>query len=180
MNLYLDCEFTGLHQHTTLISLALVADDGQTFYAEFDDYNVCQCDDWIEENVLAHTRWLKHPKNKPGNWQEGQIKLSFGDTMHIKTALVDWLDKFTEINVWADCLAWDWVLFCQLFGGAHSLPLQIFYLPFDLVTLCHCKGVDPDTDRLLLAGDFSYNGQRHNALYDAYLLQACYHQLNNT
>lgn len=35
--LFLDCEFTGLHQQSTLISLALVS-GGRSFYAEFNDY----------------------------------------------------------------------------------------------------------------------------------------------
>jgi uncharacterized protein YprB with RNaseH-like and TPR domain len=32
--LFLDTEFTGLHQNTTLISIGLIADTGDTFYAE--------------------------------------------------------------------------------------------------------------------------------------------------
>ena len=35
--IFLDCEFTGLQQHTSLISLALVAESGEEFYAEFTD-----------------------------------------------------------------------------------------------------------------------------------------------
>jgi len=69
MILFLDTEFTGLHQQATLISLALVAEDGQAFYAEFTDYDASQCDDWIQKNVLAHTRWLKQndpPRSRPG------------------------------------------------------------------------------------------------------------------
>jgi hypothetical protein len=35
--LFLDTEFTGLHQNTTLISIGLIADTGDTFYAELTD-----------------------------------------------------------------------------------------------------------------------------------------------
>lgn len=52
MNLFFDCEFTGLRQNTTLISLGIVSEDGKKFYAEFTDYDVEQLDDWIEENVI--------------------------------------------------------------------------------------------------------------------------------
>lgn len=52
MNLYFDCEFTGLHRNTTLISLGIVSEDGRKFYAEFTDYDRNQCDEWIKENVL--------------------------------------------------------------------------------------------------------------------------------
>ena len=40
MKLYFDTEFTGLHKNTTLISVGLIAEDGQEFYAEFTDYDI--------------------------------------------------------------------------------------------------------------------------------------------
>ena len=49
---YWDCEFTGLHKNTTLISIALVGDDNKCFYAEFNDYDDSQIDSWLEENVM--------------------------------------------------------------------------------------------------------------------------------
>ena len=52
MNLFFDCEFTGLHKNTTLISLGIAAEDGRKFYAEFIDFDSSQCDEWINENVI--------------------------------------------------------------------------------------------------------------------------------
>lgn len=49
-----DTEFTGLHQNTTLVSIGLVSDEGERFYAELTDYDETQCDDWITKNVLDH------------------------------------------------------------------------------------------------------------------------------
>ena len=43
--IFFDMEFTGLHQKTTLISIGLIAEDGRTFYAEFNDYDKSQLDD---------------------------------------------------------------------------------------------------------------------------------------
>lgn len=54
MNLYFDTEFTGLHKDATLISLGIISEDNQRFYAEFADYDIKQCDDWIKENVLSN------------------------------------------------------------------------------------------------------------------------------
>lgn len=51
MKLFFDTEFTGLHKDTTLISLGMVDEDGRTFYAEFNDYDKSQCDEWIQKNV---------------------------------------------------------------------------------------------------------------------------------
>ncbi len=52
MRVFFDAEFTGLHQHTTLISIGLVAEDGREFYAEFTDYDEGQVDSWLEKNVI--------------------------------------------------------------------------------------------------------------------------------
>jgi len=46
-NIFLDMEFTGLRQSTQLISLALVADTGEKFYAEFTDYDLDDKKDWM-------------------------------------------------------------------------------------------------------------------------------------
>lgn len=54
MNLYFDCEFTGLHRNTTLISLGIISEDNQRFYAEFTDYDMNQCDRWVKKNVLSN------------------------------------------------------------------------------------------------------------------------------
>ncbi|MGH8548239.1 MAG: 3'-5' exoribonuclease domain-containing protein [Methylococcales bacterium] len=176
MNLYFDSEFTGLHQSSTLISIAFTADDNREFYAEFNDYDSGQCNEWINENVLKHTRWIKDQDAKTGSWRQDSQTFCYGDTPLVRASLSQWFASYDEVEIWADCLAYDWVLFCELFGGAFGIPERIFYMPFDLVTLLKLKGLDPDLDREAFAGVFSDNQQnhRHNALFDASLLKACY------
>lgn len=53
MKLYLDTEFTDLVPHNKLISIALVAEDGEYFYAELTDtYSVDDCSTF----VIGHVR----------------------------------------------------------------------------------------------------------------------------
>jgi hypothetical protein len=53
MKLYLDTEFTDLVPHNKLISIALVAEDGEYFYAELTDtYSVDDCSNF----VIGHVR----------------------------------------------------------------------------------------------------------------------------
>ena len=180
--IFYDAEFTGLHQSTSLISLALCAEDGREFYAEFSDFDRAQCDDWVREHVLSLTRWCNQPDAVPFVRQEGQLRLCFGDRAFVRKALLEWLSAFEQIQIWADCLAWDWVLFCELFGGALALPQQIFYMPFDLLMLFKCKGLDPDTPRLAFArkqGAQLPENQLHNALFDARLARVCYDLLTD-
>ena len=54
MNIYFDCEFTWLHQNTTLISIWLISECWKTFYAEFTDYDKSQVNEWIQENVISN------------------------------------------------------------------------------------------------------------------------------
>jgi hypothetical protein len=175
--LFLDTEFTGLHQGTTLISLALSAEDGREFYAEFSDYDEGQCDDWIATHVIARTRWLSGREPPPRTLDKGMQRLCFGDTSEVRRELTAWLAEFEQIEVWADCLAYDWVLFCELFGGALHLPSNIFYMPFDLATLFRAKGLDPDADRAVVSGMASDPSNCHNALWDARTIKRCYAKL---
>lgn len=52
--IFFDTEFTGLRKDTTLISIGIVSDTGDRFYAELTDYDEGMCDEWIEKNVLDH------------------------------------------------------------------------------------------------------------------------------
>lgn len=173
MRVYFDTEFTGLHQGTTLISIGCITDHGRTFYAECTDYDESQLDDWLRENVIAR---LLH-RNSP---LQGMPDVSSTDAVHVSfaapravvaDALRAWLAQFDSVEMWSDCLAYDWVLFCELFGGAFGIPKNVYYIPFDLSTLLKMKGYDPDASREDLAGPVF--GHKHNALYDAAVIAMC-------
>ena len=180
MMIFYDSEFTGLHQYTTLISMGLVDKNGRSFYAEFSDYAQEQCDEWINEHVLKHTRWLSSPTTQQEFCrQEGDVLVCYGNKAFVRQALETWLQDYQNTEICADCLAYDWVLFCELFGGALNIPKQVFYMPFDLPALFEVRGLSPDTNRESFA-DFQSTSnldQRHNALYDANLTKACYNKL---
>jgi hypothetical protein len=176
MKVFFDTEFTGLHQATTLISIGLVSESGCTFYAEFTDYDESQIDEWLQENVIHNLTLqgesiLSLIQNKEYD-DYGKARI-IGNKSLIVARLEDWLSQFETIEMWSDCLAYDWVLFCELFGGgAECLPRNVYYIPFDICTLFKVKGIDPDIKRT----DFSEmkDGKSHNALFDAKMTMACY------
>jgi hypothetical protein len=96
----------------------------------------------------------------------------------IRRELSKWLEQFESIEVWSDCLAYDWVLFCDIFGSAFDIPKNIYYIPFDICTLFKAKGIDPDINREVYAewGDNTLD-RKHNALWDARVIKACYDKL---
>lgn len=186
MNIYFDTEFTGLHQNTTLISIGCIAEDGRTFYAELLDYDASQVDEWLQANVIDHL----HLMSRLVSADDSDMRVS-GNKATVKHYLQKWLleqstknavygdarnvfpDRHPQmLEFWSDCYAYDWVLFCELWGGAMSVPTFTYYIPFDLSTLLKVKGIDPDINREEYAG--MSGGNKHNALWDAKVIKACY------
>lgn len=179
MKVFFDCEFTGLHQNTTLISIGCVADTGFEFYAELTDYDQTQVDEWIQENVLSN---LVYRGGKNQAYTNAPYSGRLGDKAYIASELKKWFTELLElsrddtIEIWSDVLAYDWVLFCQLFGHAFNIPDYVYYIPFDIATLFKVLGFDPDTNREEFAELYD-NGLKHNALWDARVIRACYEKL---
>lgn len=198
MKVFFDTEFTGLHQQTTLISIGLISEEGHRFYAEFTDYDKTQVDLWIRENVISKLRLTKHISSSVSSWEnwasdEGGYSdaLEFalakkdmsrfeciGNTQMVRDRLTQWLSQFESVEMWSDCLSYDWVLFNQIWGHAFSIPKNIHYIPFDICTLFKMKGIDPDIGREKFAlGEHYAEMPKHNALWDAEMIMKCYEKL---
>lgn len=159
MRVFFDTEFTGLHHDTTLMSIGMVAEDGRTFYAELTDYDESQLDDWLRKHVVA---------NFTG---EGRT-----NSLNLGKRIEKFLEPYESVEMWSDCLAYDWVLFNKIWGHAFNIPKKVYYIPFDLSTLLKVRGFDPDTNREAFAG-FEEDQTKHNALHDAQVIKACYDKL---
>ena len=178
--IFLDTEFTGLRQDTTLVSIGLVSDCGKTFYAEFIDFDMDQIDGWLQENIVNKLKLVNEKSNHFWTNRDQDNLVSCGDKDFIQSELRLWLSNFDKIELWSDCLAYDWVLFCDLFGGAFEIPKNVYYIPFDLATVFKVKGVDPDIDREKYAFREVYNEMiryKHTALWDAQVIKKCYEKL---
>lgn len=196
MNLFFDFEFTGLHAGTTPISLGIVAENFGFFYAEFTDYDETQIErekdggEFIKTNVLDNLILEKQnlKENDFYEYYKGNdlfaIKVR-GNKSFIVEKLKKWLFSFnTQLEMWGDCLHYDWVLFLDLFGSAFDLPECVYYIPFDICTLFKVKNIDPDINREEFvkeyiktykeADDFS---NKHNSLHDADIIMYCYNKL---
>lgn len=175
MKVFLDTEFTGLHKDTGLISIGLIAENGRTFYAELNDYDKTQVDEWIQKQVIDNLIFKNYPEIFPKGFMSGiNDYMMKGNTKQVGKRLADWLDQFKEqVLIWSDCLAYDWVLFNNLFGTAFDIPKCVYYIPFDICTLFAAVGEDPDVSREEFAG-FKGISAKHNALHDAKVIKACF------
>jgi len=117
---FFDTEFTGLHQKTTLISIGLISDCGKTFYAELTDYDKSQVDKWINNNVISNLTMTEDDNAAfLGSWR------LVADSETVKEALTKWFEQFEQVEIWSDCLSYDWVLFNQIWGHAFNIPKNI-------------------------------------------------------
>ena len=188
---FFDTEFTGLHQNTTLISIGLISECGKTFYAEFNDYDKSQIDEWLQNNVINNLKF-KEPKqgedeyyvatrsieNKVPNDLYKSFSLELRESKSVVAfQLIQWLEQFEQVEMWSDCLSYDWVLFNQLFGHAFNIPKNVYYIPFDICTLFKVKGIDPDISREEFS-NMKENAQKHNALWDAKVIKRCFELLS--
>ena len=206
--IFIDTEFSGLHQQAYLLSIALVPLEGPWFYAVFADADTeaLRESKFHRENTLPNLVLIPRQQEAlpPGTYVNGSRR-------EVLIALTEYLAAFASPNpeektlaVWADVPAYDWVLFCELFGGAFGLPQHIHYVVRDLATLLEAKGYNIDTDRFALAygqqgtavgavvssaDGRAGEGQaaavtregllRHNALGDALACRACWRKLKN-
>lgn len=199
--LFFDTEFTGLHQKTTLISIGIVSECGKKFYAEFTDYDKTQLNDWLNENVIANLyltdEFFGNPKSigdrkpidktKPIAFWDDEDLYVRGDKEFLKKELSNWFkwvaehqENFEKFEIWSDCLSYDWVLFNDIFGTAFDIPSCIYYIPFDICTVMKDCLVDPDINREEFAfkGEIPKEAKKHNALWDAEVIKACFDRLN--
>lgn len=177
---FFDTEFTGLHQGTTLISIGLVADNDKAFYAELTDYDPLQINDWLRKNVLANLTLEAALQGRPRGVSALKTVVR-GDKALVAAELKTWLALFGPVQMWSDCLAYDWVLLNALLAdytnGYPQLPAQVHYIPMDICTLFQVKGIDPDVSREEYMGVPNRAGDKHNALWDAQVIKACYEKL---
>lgn len=173
MKCFFDTEFTSLVPHTTLISIGIVADNGKEFYAETTDYDNLLVDSWIEEHVISN---LLLNDFDVFNEQIGALRMVKDTTFKVGMHLVEWLKQFDKVEMWSDVMHYDMYLFQAIFGGAFGVPKHVDYIGYDIATVMKMFGLDPDFSREAFI-DRPIEGIKHNSLYDARVIQACYRKL---
>ena len=176
MHIYFDFEMTGLHHETDPISLGMKAENGKKLYLEFTDYDPLKVDDWVQEHVIEHM-WTQNeiPLQYQEEIKNGTLRYKIVTHEEAPEIIKEWLNAMDNREehgfiMYGDCLAYDWMLFCRLFGTAFDIPDNIYYIPMDLCTTLFYARLNPDVSREGLAG---VEGQKHNALFDAEVIELC-------
>lgn len=181
MNIFFDTEFTGLHKDTTLISIGLVDENGNTFYAELSDYDRNQVNDWIQDNVLAYMKFPDDPsRGIYGSKNNDNIEM-YGTRDEVAKTLRGWLDRYDEVQLVSDVCHYDMVLFIDLFGSAFDLPKCVNASCHDInqdiavhYNVTEAEAFDMSREGML---QMLPEGDKHNALYDAKVIREIYYHI---
>lgn len=202
MKLFMDTEFTGLNKDTTLISIGIISEYGNFFYAEFNDYNQSQVDEWISDNVISNLKY--NDKNTFYKAEEGIInKIKIvnvsmkNNKKAIKNELITWLNSLDNYNIEfiLDVGFYDFVLFNDIFGSAFDTPSHCNDVYHDInqdialkLKVSDQKAFSINREQLLTnENSRKYNyicksigfNDKHNSLTDALLCKTLYYQLNS-
>lgn len=186
MKLFFDTEFTGLHKNTTLLSIGIVSENGKKFYAESADYDESQCNDWIRENVLAHTILAGNETLAARLGADGDTTVVLGGKADIQHELSEWLKQFDNVQFVSDVCHYDMVLLIDIFGTAFDLPKNVSAVCYDInQDIARHYGIsdrdafDKSREDIVaeLCGGF-IAGDKHNSLYDAEVIKAIYKEVN--
>lgn len=146
MRLFLDTEFTQLNHEAKLISIALVDENEDYYYAELSDsYKEEDCSSFVKENVLPYLLKGKYSKSR------SQVALELGN----------WIEDRAEKCIIAnDAPTWDMPFLIGLID---------FYWPNNLV---RDKVNLLDIDQSVSNSIYKRDGLNvHNALHDALVMK---------
>jgi hypothetical protein len=150
--LFLDTEFTDF-EYPQLISIALVAESGERFYAELaDGWSRESCSSFVEQNILPQLTGAEFLQER---YFAGR-------------RLVEWLGDFgAEVRVVTDAPGYDWVLLLDLLEG-FTLPDNLSREPVAFYADCF-----PELFDLLKSARSRAFAERapHHALSDAEALR---------
>ncbi len=150
MKIFVDTEFTDLTKDNKLISIALVCENGKSFYAELTDtYSIRDCSDFVKAEVL--------PKLIGGDY-----RCTFAQCSRDLVHWIHSLEGYDDILA-MDAIRWDMPHVESLIG--HDWPETLrrreaykFMIPYK-------------TEELLQQ---EFNFKPHNALHDAMLMKLAY------
>ena len=189
MYVFYDTEFTDLTKDADVISIGLITDGDQKFYGEITDFDHNKCSDFVKEQVLPN---LGNPVLLPGGADIDDYVLSVGTKEKVSADLMSWLESQRQENeniyFVSDVCHYDFVLLIDLLtNGGSAIDLPNFISPVcedvnaliaDFMDASQFEAFDFSREEFLkdfLRIDVSkYASQKHNALFDAYVIREIY------
>lgn len=150
MRIFFDTEFIEDGKTIDLISIGLVREDGEMYYAESKECDLSRASPWVRANVIPYLTGDYTPR----------------------ATIADDISRFAgfQPEFWAYYADYDWVALCQLYGTMMDLPGSWPKYCRDIKQFCDSIG----NPRLP-----EQSTQEHNALNDARWTAHAWRFLNN-
>jgi hypothetical protein len=171
---FIDTEFIEDGKTIELISIGIVSENDEAYYAINQDCHFERASGWVMENVLnPHIGCILL------DGSDGFRKFEFKEDVkkYIKTKeqiaadISSLVLPDSDPEFWANYASYDWVVFCQLFGLMIDLPkgypMFCHDIQQEIERISRNFGLDVDLP-------FQNEHQKHHALYDAYWDRSCY------
>ena len=162
MKYFLDTEFIEDGQTITLLSLALVAEDGREFYQENYQASVFieKANLWVQQNVFPHLQMVEQDKYGFLIRRKSLAR----SKQEIREGILSFIGQDIP-EFWGYYCDYDWVIFCQLFGTMMDLPKG---WPM------YCRDLQQALDALDLSYLKQTDDMPHHALSDARWISETY------
>lgn len=147
---FYDTEFIEFPNTIQLISIGMVKENGEEYYAVADfDESYLKYNSWVEENVIP-ILWQGVPESFP------RVRKSIAQ---IREEVLEFLDlSNNKVQLCGYYSDYDHVILCWLFGAMVDLPEGLSMYTWDLKQYL---------DDHKYQGDHAINPVEHNALWDA-------------
>ena len=136
MNIFFDTEFTGLQKDTDLISIGLISENNDVFYAEITDYDQQKLNPWLFANVIKNLS-IENFKSATTKFNIEHHRAPFSI---ISKKLNEWLIRIYDgkkIQFVSDCCWYDQVLLFDLITNRKTaLDVPYFISPV-VLDICY-------------------------------------------
>lgn len=159
MKIFFDTEFIEFPNTIQLISIGMVKETGEEYYAISSEFEPELANDWVKENVIA--------KLEP--------EVPRKTIAEIRDEIVAFVGP-EKAEFWAYFSSYDWVVFCWIFGNMRDAPRNFPKYCLDLRQSMHAKGLtmswrhkacpNPEGEHNALA-DARWNMELYRAIEEA-------------
>lgn len=175
MKVFLDVKIVGFRKdNTQAVSIALVAEDGESFYGEIEYPFPVSADDWEKENILNHlSKSSEHLKTFADKTVKGKPK-------DVSNELNTWLSLKTNctkdiIKLVGDACYYDFVFLMDfIVGDASDIPENISSVYHDInydmaiyFGISEAEALTKDREEILKEINKTIAGDKYTAMYDA-------------
>lgn len=127
-NIFFDTEFIVNGNYDELVSIGIIKETGEEYYAITNEFDNLEADNWVKENVLQ-----KLEKDLPRK-----------NYLTIKKEIINFVGKNEKAQFWAYNASFDWYFFIKIFNTMGELPDNFENCCFDIKQQLAYLGIEKD------------------------------------